>query len=446
MTKKPSVAVIGAGLAGLTAALRLESKGYETRVYEARERVGGRVFTINIKNYDNEYSTVDVGGANITDGGNAKYIISLIAEMGLEIEERTVQISGLVCSNGVYIDSQKLISDLKYTERIIDQILEENEKSFLNMDELIERLFSSNHPLKMLLKTRLSAYEGIPVDKQCLYHNIDTLRSLLKGGLAPTHDLPNLDDFNINIKYIKGGNANLPIKIAEKLFNPVHLNKVLKKITKVESGQIKLIFNDGSQALHDKVILAIPIAVYGDIEFAEEIIPGRILDKILKVEYGINHKVFVPFAKPYIPKYRTIITEQQISFFNYDNKVLILYCISPDIDLPLELKTISNAYNAEFLNMGNTKSVPDQNFVECDGVLNYIWSNHPYSKCSYSGYGVGLGTEFDEQIVVDGIIVKKIFEPIDDTTYIIGEHATILGEIGTMEAAVESAERIVKFF
>ena len=39
-----------------------------------------------------------------------------------------------------------------------------------------------------------------------------------------------------------------------------------------------------------------------------------------------------------------------------------------------------------------------------------------------------------------------MFEPIDDQIFFIGEHTSIIYEIGTMEAAIESAERTAKLF
>ena len=42
----PRIAVIGAGLAGLTCAYRLQQAGYAATVYEASDRVGGRCWTI----------------------------------------------------------------------------------------------------------------------------------------------------------------------------------------------------------------------------------------------------------------------------------------------------------------------------------------------------------------------------------------------------------------
>lgn len=44
---KHTIAVIGAGVAGLRAAEVLLEKGYDVVVYEARDRIGGRICTSN---------------------------------------------------------------------------------------------------------------------------------------------------------------------------------------------------------------------------------------------------------------------------------------------------------------------------------------------------------------------------------------------------------------
>lgn len=44
---KPTIAVIGAGVAGLKAAEVLLEKGYSVVIYEARDRIGGRICTSN---------------------------------------------------------------------------------------------------------------------------------------------------------------------------------------------------------------------------------------------------------------------------------------------------------------------------------------------------------------------------------------------------------------
>ncbi len=71
-----TVAVIGAGLAGLTAAYRLQQRGFDVTVFETRDRVGGRVWTIRKGDY-----IMDLGAAFYL--GTYRESIDLIREVGL---------------------------------------------------------------------------------------------------------------------------------------------------------------------------------------------------------------------------------------------------------------------------------------------------------------------------------------------------------------------------
>ena len=74
------------------------------------------------------------------------------------------------------------------------------------------------------------------------------------------------------------------------------------------------------------------------------------------------------------------------------------------------------------------------------------WVSDPYIKGSYSNYSVILKDKLQKTVPYKNIIVKEIFAPVNDQIFFMGEHATIISEIGTMEAALESGERIAALF
>ena len=77
--KSPKVVVVGGGIAGLTTAYRLQKGGMDVNLYEARGRIGGRIFTAKIKG-----RTAELGAQNIKDGGDSVNLNRLIDEFGLE--------------------------------------------------------------------------------------------------------------------------------------------------------------------------------------------------------------------------------------------------------------------------------------------------------------------------------------------------------------------------
>jgi monoamine oxidase len=78
------VVVVGAGLAGLTAALDLQDQGWEVVVLEARDRVGGRVLTLREPFAPGLHAE---GGGESIDRDHVD-LLELVDRFGLETEER----------------------------------------------------------------------------------------------------------------------------------------------------------------------------------------------------------------------------------------------------------------------------------------------------------------------------------------------------------------------
>lgn len=82
------VAVIGAGLAGLSAAITLQDAGYEVEVFESSERVGGRVATDFIDGYrlDRGFQLINANYPEIQR-------LEVVAELNFVAASRTVDIA-----------------------------------------------------------------------------------------------------------------------------------------------------------------------------------------------------------------------------------------------------------------------------------------------------------------------------------------------------------------
>lgn len=77
------VLVVGAGIAGLTAAWRLRQAGVPARVYDAQERVGGRM--LSLRGHFADGQVAELGG-ELIDTGHVR-VRALAAELGLALDD-----------------------------------------------------------------------------------------------------------------------------------------------------------------------------------------------------------------------------------------------------------------------------------------------------------------------------------------------------------------------
>ena len=296
---KPRIAIIGAGLSGLSAAFELNRLGLELMIFEARHEPGGRVRTREVLD----------GKAFVEDGGcfinsNHEAIRSMIHEFDLELVN--VVDDGPVLYHQ-YIDGKKSTSKLNFSRFKNTIISLENDRA---------KLLTNNKELLFSLKS-LSILEYLQQHKAEIEF-IKLLRLMFHNGYGEdledmrADELFNVIDINIleesfdlggklgDEKYvIKNGGHTLIKKLEESLIETVKYGYELVTLEKIwNEYQLSFIYEQKKQIyIFDKVILTLPPEVLLHLA-CKNSIPPHIKEFIKQRHAGSNMKIFLYFKKP----------------------------------------------------------------------------------------------------------------------------------------------------
>ncbi|KAF0312571.1 Lysine-specific histone demethylase 1A [Amphibalanus amphitrite] len=178
--KRGRVLVIGAGIAGLTAARQLQQFGMDVTVLEARERVGGRIATFRKGNY-----IADLGAMVVTGlGGNPIAIVSKQINMELHKIKQKCPLYESSGSSEVPKDKDEMV------EREFNRLLEATSyiSHQLDFNYVGNRALSLGEALDWVIKLQEKAVK----DKQLAHFKlIISLQEKLKANL---HRLSELGD------------------------------------------------------------------------------------------------------------------------------------------------------------------------------------------------------------------------------------------------------------
>jgi monoamine oxidase len=141
-----NIVVIGGGIAGLTTAYRLHKGGMNVELYEARSRVGGRIFTAKVNGH-----IAELGSQNIRDGGEAIHLNSLIDELGLQRDSSRVSLKHSYFNGTALIPMSEILKEKKIDLRILKHQLHECALTCRNMEEVLKKLVDPHDPLYKIL-------------------------------------------------------------------------------------------------------------------------------------------------------------------------------------------------------------------------------------------------------------------------------------------------------
>ena len=264
----PGVVVVGAGLAGLAVADALVNAGVDVTVLEARDRVGGRVWSVLFAG-----GIVERGAEFVLPGNTA--IEALAARFGLRLAPKGTPY-GRREPRGVEAVPPAAL------EAVFDRIAAGYAAPAADtLAEAIDGL-AVEPRLAALIRARLEVSMGHPAD--------DLQSDVLGEGAATFGDFESYT--------VAGGNAKLAQALAGELGGRVHLASPVRRMRWNENG-VNVWTDDGELAARAAVI-AIPTAPLADIHF-EPALRGPTADALESVRFGQNAKLFVRLRAPSPP-------------------------------------------------------------------------------------------------------------------------------------------------
>jgi monoamine oxidase len=285
------VIVAGAGLAGLSAARELETRGLRLTVIDARDRVGGRVWTIRDGFAGGQHAEA---GADIIESDQTA-VIALAKDLGLPL----VRI--LKDGFGFYTVNARGRSQVRTGMSHLGELfapfygaVREYQLIEGRWDGPIAEAFGRESVAAYLVRTGVSR------------ELIDRMRALRGFFLADPEDLSMLAMLDFlatgfggegGMFRVKGGNDQLATKLAATLKSRVRLGTVLRRVEHGADGVITAVEDrKGLGRIEaDALILAMPATTVREVAF-DRPLPDAQWQAIASLKYGGATRLLLQYA------------------------------------------------------------------------------------------------------------------------------------------------------
>jgi monoamine oxidase len=303
---RPSVLIVGAGLAGLAAARELEGRGCGVIVVEARDRVGGRVWTLR-DGFGGMHA--EAGGDLIDD--DQEEIRKLVAEFGLG-EARILR--GGFAQYRLGSDGRRRMrsssSGWRQTARALEPLARAYKLNGEQWDGPIAAAIAGQSVAEWL--DQINDRHSPPGARQRISGAIADLRATaitMRGFfLADPDELSLLvyveqfaageDPAKRTMHRLRGGNDRLPERMARALHTRVRLQQPARRIVQNQSSVRVTVENARgrrTEITSDYTIVAVPAPLAAEIEYAPALpAPQRWLARL---RYGRATKTLLQFDR-----------------------------------------------------------------------------------------------------------------------------------------------------
>ncbi|MEO6861054.1 MAG: NAD(P)/FAD-dependent oxidoreductase [Microcoleus sp.] len=438
------ILVVGAGIAGLTAAYRLRQAGVRADVIEATNRVGGRIRTA--PKVAGTLIPVDLGGEFIDTGHTT--LISLATQLGLQAIDLVNVQQGLVKDTfffqGRRFSLEQLIADFAPLASKITTDLEAvgNNISYQDFTEAAERLDNlsiaqyldgadTSTIVRQLLRIAYTTEYGRDSEEQSALNLL-----FLIGAESGSFQLYGNSDERYQIE---GGNSQIVNRLADQLSGSIEVGTVLEAITLLPDGRYRVSLRSGQSAIdrtYERVLLTLPFSTLRDVNINVPL-PQPKLRAIQQLGYGTNSKLITGYrsriwreiyqstasvytdlgfqnsweATPFAPTGNGLVTN-----FTGGKQGLAIGSGTPE------------DHAQQFLGQFE-KVFPGVSNLRTGKAVRAFWQGERFSKGSYSCYLVGQWTQMHR---VEGERLGNI--------YFAGEHTSLENQ-GYMEGGCETGQR-----
>jgi monoamine oxidase len=450
---QPTIAVVGAGLAGLTAAYRLKQAGLNALVYEASGRIGGRCWSM-----DDFSPLVAEHGGELIDQGHVN-VRQLAQELGLKLDNLLqAQPSGTEdffwVNGGKYPYSQLVVDLNGMYQKLHKDVVAASYPTLWNL--YTQRGWELDH---MSIIQWLDETVPNGGSKSNLGRVLDIAYNIEYGAESSAQSALNLlyllgyrgqGQFRVfgdsNEKYhVRGGNDQIAKGLGNAVGSQISLGTALTSIKQNSGGSFTLTFakDAGSQTVvADHVVLALPFSLLRSVNFSKAGFQPLKVTAIKELGMGTNSKLHVEFKDRFW--YGAGNNGNTYADTGYQNTWEVSRAQGGGKGKGLLVDYTGGNVGASF-GTGTPSSRAQQFMSQLQpqfpgtkvsdhwtgrATIDY-WAGNDWSKGSYSYWGVGQYTKFSG---MEGARQGKC--------HFAGEH-TSQDNQGYLEGAVETGQRTV---
>jgi monoamine oxidase len=416
------VLVIGAGMAGLTAARALAEAGVRVLVLEAQSRVGGRILTERVGD-----QVIELGAEFVH--GRPPELLALIEEAGLTLVER--QGAMLSFEDGLLTGSGEEERDDRFAPL---EALENLAGPDLSFAEFLEREEIAH----------LSAQDRFALIGYVEGFNAADHRKISAISLGRQQKAEETIEGD-RAFHVVGGYDQLPEYLARCIEQRGGALRADTRVQRIEwrPGRVEAITNQGNFSAR-QAIVTLPLGVLqsGRVVFHPE--PGEILEQARRLHMGQVSRITLHLRERFWERLPPQPELSQLSFlFTRGGVPSVWWTTHPAPSRTLTGWT-GGPRSAKLLGL----SAEALGRLACDrlaevfhldaayvreqmlGCSTHNWQADPNALGAYSYIGVG-GMDAPERMA----------EPVAGTLYFAGEHTDTTGQWGTVHAAMRSGLR-----